>query len=309
MSQGVVRLRRIGLVVADLASATRFYADSFGFVAVKDQVREGADIARLFGRADLRETSRVLRLGREEIELVSCDPRGQPYPTPRSAADPWFQHFAIAVADMDRVYATLTQAGEMSPITTGGPQRLPPNTGGVTAYKFRDPEGHPLELSMFPPGVGAARWQARGRAACLGVDHSAIAVADLERSEAFYAGLLGLDANFRTVNRGLEQDRLDGLHSDGVGIVALQPADPDSPHIELLHYPAPSHAAAAPAVNDIAATRLTLEVGDLDAMVARLQAAGVVFVSPSIVVVQEMGERAALVRDPDGHLLMLCAAA
>jgi catechol 2,3-dioxygenase-like lactoylglutathione lyase family enzyme len=196
----------------------------------------------------------------------------------------------------------------MAPITTGGPQRLPPNTGGVTAYKFRDPEGHPLELSFFPPGVGAPRWQARGGPACLGVDHSAIGVADLERSEAFYAGLLGLDANFRTVNRGPEQDGLDGLHSDGVGIVGLQPSDPDSAHIELLHYPVPSQAAAAPAVNDIAATRLTLEVGDLDALVARLQAAGVVFVSPGIVV-QDTGERVALVRDPDGHLLILCAAA
>jgi catechol 2,3-dioxygenase-like lactoylglutathione lyase family enzyme len=140
------------------------------------------------------------------------------------------------------------------------------------------------------------------------VDHSAIGVADLERSEAFYAGLLGLDANFRTVNRGPEQDRLDGLHSDGVGIVALQPADPDSPHIELLHYPVPSQAAAAPAVNDIAATRLTLEVGDLDALVARLQAAGVVFVSPGIVA-SASGDRAAAIRDPDGHLLILCAVA
>jgi catechol 2,3-dioxygenase-like lactoylglutathione lyase family enzyme len=90
-------------------------------------------------------------------------------------------------------------------------------------------------------------------------------------------------------------------------VSASSPCSPPIPHIELLHYPAPSHAAAAPAVNDIAATRLTLEVGDLDALAARLQAAGVVFVSPGIVV-QDKGERAALVRDPDGHLLMLCAA-
>lgn len=302
MTKGVVRLRRISLVVADLASAASFYIDSFGFVAEPAPAASGLAL----GRADLAEAVQVLRLGSEEIELVCCTPPGRPYPTPRSADDPWFQHFAIAVADMDRVYARLTEGGRAAPISTGGPQHLPANTGGVTAYKFRDPEGHPLELSMFPVGVGSARWQARGGADCLGVDHSAISVADLARSEAFYVGMLGLDANFRTVNRGPEQDRLDGLHSDGVGIVALQPSDPDSPHIELLHYPRASPHTASLATNDIAATRLTLEVGDLDALAASLRAAGAAFVSPGIVPLVG-GERCAVVRDPDGHLLILCA--
>ncbi|ODR96565.1 hypothetical protein AUC70_14945 [Methyloceanibacter stevinii] len=44
-------------------------------------------------------------------------------------------------------------------VTAGAPVLLPPNTGSVTAFKFRDPEGHPLELISFPDGVGDARWQ------------------------------------------------------------------------------------------------------------------------------------------------------
>ncbi|MHB8284026.1 MAG: VOC family protein [Caulobacteraceae bacterium] len=303
MSAGVLRLKRISLIVADLDAAAQFYVKSFGIARLDEQVRQGSDHAQLLGLPGLSERALTLRLGLEEIELVACTPAGRAYPSERTSADAWFQHFAIAVSDMARVYDGLVSAGQMAVITKGGPQLLPPNTGAVTAYKFRDPEGHPLELSQFPSGVGSPRWQGRG-SVCLGVDHSAISVADLERSEAFYAGLLGLDANFRTTNHGPEQDRLDGLHSEGVGIVALQPSDPDSPHIELLHYPA-QMLGPTPAVNDIAATRLTLQVGDLDAVAARLQAAGVAFVSPGVVTLGS-GERAAALRDPDDHLLILC---
>lgn len=302
MTAGVLRLKRISLIVADLGAAASFYVDSFGFTRVGEDVRAEPSRGELLGLAALSERVMTLRLGREAIELVSCTPAGRAYPAAPTAADPWFQHFAIAVSDMARVYDGLVRDDRMAAISQGGPQRLPPNTGAVTAYKFRDAEGHPLELSQFPPGVGSPRWQGGG-AACLGVDHSAISVANLERAEAFYAGLLGLDANFQTVNRGPEQDRLDGLHSEGVGIVALQPADPDSPHIELLHYPTRKQG-PTPAVNDIAATRLTLQVGDLDAVTARLQAAAVHFVSPGVVAL-ESGARAATIRDPDGHLLVL----
>jgi len=303
MSAGVLRLKRVSLIVADLDAMASFYVDSFGFARVGEQVRDGPAHSRLFGLRALSERVQTLRLGREEIELVACTPAGRAYPTPRTSADGWFQHFALAVSDMARVYDGLVRTDLMAPISQGGPQLLPPNTGAVTAYKFRDPEGHPLELSQFPPGVGSPRWQGGG-VACLGVDHSAIGVADLARSEAFYAGQLGLDANFRTTNRGPEQDRLDGLHSDGVGIVALQPVDRDSPHIELLHYPQ-GRPGPTPAVNDVAATRLTLQVADLDVLAERLQAAGVGFVSPGIVTL-ESGARAVALRDPDDHLLVLC---
>ena len=38
------------------------------------------------------------------------------------------------------------------PISPDGRVRLPDNSGGVTAYKFRDHDGHPLELLEFPQG-------------------------------------------------------------------------------------------------------------------------------------------------------------
>ena len=56
--------------------------------------------------------------------------------------------------------------------------------------------------------------------------------------------------------------------------------------------------------NDIAATRLTLEVDDLPALEHRLAAAHVRFISAGIVALPD-NRQALLVRDPDGHALLL----
>ena len=136
---------------------------------------------------------------------MAFDPPGRPYPDTRAANDRWFQHVAIVVADIEGVSARLERLSSR-PISTGGPQLLPANTGGVTAFKFRDPDGHPLELLHFPPGVGDAVWRHGEGSGPLGYDHSAIVVEDLERSLSFYTGSSRLPCR-RTV---LEQGRRAG---------------------------------------------------------------------------------------------------
>jgi catechol 2,3-dioxygenase-like lactoylglutathione lyase family enzyme len=165
-------------------------------------------------------------------------------------------------------------------ISEGGPQLLPPQAGGVHAFKFRDPDGHPLELLQFPAGSGPASW--RGRSAVpgqigLGIDHSAISVADADASAAFYTEL-GLKTGERTFNHGPGQQRLDGLADVEVAVTPMQPAA-GTPHLELLGYQVP-RGALGPALqaNDAAATRIVWQ-----------------------------GTRAALLRDPDGHLQQIVA--
>jgi catechol 2,3-dioxygenase-like lactoylglutathione lyase family enzyme len=302
MVDGVVRIRRVSLVVGDLAAMAAFYRQSFGFEVVGQEFDSGPALAQLLNLPEVRTSSTTLRLGCDELELTGYEPTGRDYPQGSTAADLWFQHIAIVVADMDKAYGVLRRGGAMTPISKDGPERLPPNTGSVTAFKFRDPEGHPVELSMFPPGVGAERWRepdASGN--CLGIDHSALSVADPARSLAFYAEALGMSVIGRSLNRGPEQDRLDGLSCDGVDIVALQPADPASPHIELLGYPQPRRSGRRLRPNDIAATRLDFQVADLPGTVDRLRTAGARFVSPGAVTLAT--GPTALVADPDGHLL------
>lgn len=61
-----------------------------------------------------------LKLGRQEIELVQFNRPGSVYPRPHAANDPWFQHFAIVVSDMDKAHKRLClQPHER--ISIGGP--------------------------------------------------------------------------------------------------------------------------------------------------------------------------------------------
>lgn len=279
---GARRLLRVRRNSGDLPRAVAFYREALGF----EILDTGVDA-----------TASRLVLGEQELVLVASGPRGRPYPPHGRCCDPWFQHLAIVVADMEAAYAHLRRYS-YEPITRGGPQQLPPNTGAVAAFKFRDPDGHPLELLHFPRGSGDPRWQ-EAPGLFLGIDHAAIVVASAERSIAFYERL-GFSVAARSINTGPEQARLDNLAEDvRVEVVALQPITPGPPHVELLAYQRPRGAtvAARAQLDDIAADQLVLETDDLAATTATLRQAGA---APLAV---EAGTSGRLVRDPDGHLL------
>ena len=178
-------------------------------------------------------------------------------------------------------------------ISRGGAQHLPPEAGGVAAFKFRDPDGHPLELIQFPPG---SPWDTGAAGLTLGYDHSALSVVDTERSIAFYTDLLGFRVTARQVNHGPAQDRLDGVDGVHVDVVTLRPAGRGTPHVELLGYRGTKAADPLWDASDIVADRLVLQVGDLSNTAGLLVAAGHhPFASDA---------ESLLVRDPSGHVLM-----
>ncbi|MGH8377630.1 MAG: VOC family protein, partial [Gammaproteobacteria bacterium] len=208
-SQGsVLRLLRISRTVSDLARAAVFYTGALDFKQKSEASITDPAWAELMGLPGTRARSIILQLGNQELELFVFDPPGRPYPPDSRTTDLWFQHIAIVVTDMDAAHAQLNYY-PFSAITEGGPQHLPPNTGSVTAFKFRDPDGHPVELIHFPSGTGNPIWQQQSSPLFLGIDHSAIAVADTEQSIDFYTHLLGFNIASRSVNTGPEQARLD----------------------------------------------------------------------------------------------------
>lgn len=243
-----LRIKHVCRNVSDLARAVDFYRDALHFVLIEEKRRDdmasGARIARM-------------RLGEQELELMAYDSHGFPYPSRHSASDLWFQHLAIVVADMPAAYAQLCRHA-FEPISQGGPQTLPPNTGSVSAFKFRDPDGHPLELIHFPPGVGDTRWQHRA-GLFLGIDHTALVVADMPDSLAFYASL-GFRAVSHSRNRGPEQERLDGIAHVDVEVVGLAPAINEPPRIELLCYRAVPGEVIEMAPDDVASDRTVIEM-------------------------------------------------
>ncbi len=267
-----LRLLRIELTVSDLARAERFYVDGLGFdIAHRDAVDPA--MATLLG-AD-RITAVELHHGGQTVVLQAFQPPGALYPQGTASSDQLFQHFAVPVADMAAACARL-QAVQPSPISQG-PQLLPARSGGVVAFKFRDPDGHPLELIQFPDGHDD------------GIDHSAIVVMNAERSIGFYRDQLDFNLAARQINTGPEQDRLDGLTAVTVEVVALTPRQP-TPHLELLAYQNPPvRPATRLRPRDVAATRLVLEVPDLPDDATRLAD----------------GRRARLIHDPDEHALVL----
>ena len=253
------------LVTAEPERLSRFYRD-IGFDVGASELMTSAEIDLLgLSGGGVRIP---MSLGESRVALECYDRPGRPYPADTSACDLVFQHFALVTGDAAAAWEQALGAGA-TPISRGGPVKLPEAVGGVTAVKFRDPEGHPLELLQFPPG--SARGGGTGRR----IDHSAIAVADVASSRQFYRRH-GLREAAATVNHGPTQDRLDGLANVLVDVVPMSPRHGTS-HVELLGYRNPTARASGPlAANDIGATRIVWRSDDLG-----------------------------LVRDPDGHLHQL----
>lgn len=302
------RIARVSLTTADPVSCSAFFRDGLGFEEIAIEERGGEAFGRLMGLPGALAQARVLRLGSQEIELVGFAEPGRPYPSGSTSADPWFQHIAIVVSDMRAAHARLAARPGWTPISTAGPQLLPESSGGVTAFKFRDPEGHPLELIAFPPGSTPAPWRApRGADPCLGIDHSAIVVSNTTASVAFYRQL-GFKLAARSHNHGIEQERLDAMPGVAVEVSALHHAGMDiPPQLELLCYRSPPTRGSPSFVgqsNDTATTRLLLDAG-CDVMLAPILADLDRQPVSGDAVATEAGGQAVLLLDPDGHHLML----
>ena len=211
---------------------------------------------------------------------------------------------------MDKAYARLRQ--NKVEHASSGPQRLPDwnkNAAGISAFYFKDPDGHPVEVLQFPPDKGAEKWHRPTNKLFLGIDHTAIVVWDTDASLKFYRDVLGLRVAGESENYGTEQEHLNNVFGARLRITALRSAT--GPGIELLEYLAPRDGRPFPAdehANDIVHRRTIVFTTDADAATHPLQASKAVFVSSGVVAnpTGQLGfKKALLVRDPDGHVIEL----
>ena len=295
---------RVTLIVSDLARAEEDYVRTFGC-----RVEQRGDIEpsmiRVLCVRPARGRRSLLRLGRERIELLEfTDMAGRPYPPDSTSTDIWFQHIAIIVTDMRDAYQRVMANRRFRPISRGGPVRLPDSSGGVTAFKFRDHDGHPLELLAFPAGQAPGEWRRAGRL-FLGVDHTALAISDTARSARFFRSVFGFSTGTRTENRGPEQADLDDVDDVQVSVTRIAPDRP-VPRLELLHYHVGPRRPIPPdtASNDITATHCVVRVASLDAVAAALARRGTPLAGDDLMVLRG-GARAVLVSGPDGHRFLL----
>ena len=310
-----VAVDSVGIPVSDMQRSRAFYHDVLGFREVADREVFGEPYEKLYGVFGVRLHAVRMQLGDEFIELMQFQaPRGRPLPVDSRSNDRWFQHVAIIVSDMDRAFARLEAAG-VRHASTGGPQELPawnPNAGGIKAFYFRDPDGHPLEILQFPAGKGLAKWHQPGDRLFLGIDHTAIVVRDTDRSLTFYRDALGLSVVGRSENYGPEQERLNAVSGARLRITALRGSE--GPGIEFLEYLSPRDGRPYPRnerASDLVHWQTRVLVPDADAALSRLEVEGAPFVSPGAVALPPglvaEGNTGLQVRDPDGHVVQLIA--
>lgn len=280
------RVESVGFTVSDIDRSVDFYSQVLQFKKERDKRTADARIVRM-------------QLGKEQVELTQYDAKGKPFPADSHSNDHWFQHVAIVVSNMQKAYAVLRQNRVRH--ASSAPQRLPDwnaNAAGIEAFYFRDPDGHYLELIHFPPGKGDPKWQRPSDKLFLGIDHTAIVVADTDQSLRFYRDLLGMRIAGESENYGVEQEHLNGVFGAHLRITSLRAGQ--GPGIELLEYLSPPDGRDIPndlGVNDIAHWETRVEVdGNASELsqalnAPRRAAAG--------------GGDELLVQDPDRHVIIL----
>src|SRR5258707_5145818 len=299
----------IGITVSDMDRAVDFYSKVLTFEKVSDTEVAGESYEHLEGVFGLRMRVVRMRLGGEFIELTEyLAPKGRPIPVDSRSNDRWFQHIAIIVSDMDKAYARLRQ--NKAEFASSGPKKLPDwnkNAAGISAFYFKDPDEHPVEILQFPPDKGAGKWHQPSDKLFLGIDHTAIVVWDTDASVKFYRDLLGMRVAGESENYGTEQEHLNNVFGAHLRITALRGAN--GPGIELLEYLAPRDGRPFPSdeqANDVVHRQTVLLTRGADAAARQLRSDRVNFVSSGVIANQtgQLGfSKALLVRDPDGHAI------
>jgi catechol 2,3-dioxygenase-like lactoylglutathione lyase family enzyme len=306
----VSAVRGVEVVVSDLDRSRAFF-ELLGFTKLREEELSGPAEEQRTSIAGARVRRLELALGTEQLALRQfiTPAGGRPVPRDSRGNDLWFQHIAIVVRDMDRAYEWL-RAHHVAHVSSG-PQTLPRwnrAAAGIQAFYFADPDGHTLEIIHFPKGKGAPRWQTAPLCTraplelCqfLGIDHTAITVSDTDQSLAFYRDRLGLRLAGESENYGPEQEHLNGVFGARLRITTLRAGS--GPGIELLEYLSPRGGRAAP--SDARSNDLTHWQVDLAApKTAAVWSTATPSAGRRASEVTSMRE--ALVRDRDGHALLL----
>ncbi len=305
-----VAVESIGMTVSDMDRSVEFYS-ALTFQKVSDIEVFGEEFEHLEGVFGARMRIVRMRLGNEYLDLTQyLAPPGRPIPADSRSNDLWFQHAAIVVRDMDQAFEKL-RALKVQFVSTG-PQTLPPSikaAAGIKAFYFRDPDQHNLEIIYFPPGKGDPDWQEKTDKLFLGIDHTAIGIANTESSLRFYRDVLGLRKAGESENFGTEQEHLNQVFGAHLQITGMRAAS--GPGIEFLEYLTPRDGRSRPAdvhANDIVHWQTMIATDDVNLMVKKLRHAHVGFTSPGVVTMpkDKVGfAKGALVHDPDGHDVLL----
>lgn len=313
-AQTARQVAQVSITVSDLDKIVPFYEEVLNFKKVNEYELQCNKLQQLLGIQDSKLVMKAvqLQLGDEMIELLEFETSQEERAIPADSRsnDLWFQHIAIVVSDMERVYERLRKFNVQH--VSSAPQTLPANlpaAAGISAFYFRDPDGHNLEVINFPSDKGNPKWHQPTRQLFLGIDHTAIGIGDTEKQLNFYQNLLGLKIGGHSENYGSEQEHLNQVFGAHLLITGLQAQSGFG--VEFLDYLAPPGGRSYPPnskVTDLWHWHTSIRVSDIEQVYKRLQDADCQFISNGIVNIEIPSlntNKAFLVRDFDGHAVLI----
>ncbi|MBW6489971.1 MAG: VOC family protein [Lentimicrobium sp.] len=314
-SQSISAVNSVSITISNMDEAIEFYTRVLPFQKDTLLILKGKNVQQFFNIQDTSLTIEIARLhlGEEQIELMefhSVTDTGRKIPTDSQSNDLWFQHIAIVVSDMDKAYQLLLD-NDVTHVSTF-PQTLPDYlsaAAGISAFYFRDPDGHNLELIHFPEGKGNPKWQNNGDKLFLGIDHTAIGIESTKASLKFYKDILGLDIAGESENYGSEQEHLNQVFGARLQITGLTAGSGIG--LEFLDYIAPPGGRPYPAdtkATDIWYWHTSLKVNDAEMMYNKILATDARLISTGIINFNssETGiHQGFIISDPDGHALFI----
>jgi catechol 2,3-dioxygenase-like lactoylglutathione lyase family enzyme len=305
------KVEAIGFTVSDMDRSVKFYTDVLQFKKISDAEFHGEQWEKLVGLFGVRIRVVRLQLGDEMIELADyLTTGGRSIPENARSNDLSFQHIAIVVSDMDSAYRCLRKFNV--PHVSTGPQTLPasiPGAAGIKAFYFQDPDKHNLEIIYFPRGKGQDKWQQAKGQIFLGIDHTAIGVSNTKKSHAFYQSILGITRRGDSWNKGIEQEHLNNVEGASLHITGYR--SDEGPGVEFLEYLNPGPGKPYPAdtrADDIWSWHIILEVTDIEKVYTVLKnSPSTRFISKEVAEIanEKNKSRCFMVRDPDGHALLI----
>jgi catechol 2,3-dioxygenase-like lactoylglutathione lyase family enzyme len=308
-------VEKVTITVSDADKVKSFYIDAFRAKEIKTTVFKNNELGMLLNIEDatVQVKTILLQIGNEYLELQSFTGKKiKPLPIPEDSKsnDLWFQHIAIVVPNMQRAFDAIHQ--KMAVYVSTAPQTLPaylPAAAGISAFYFRDPDGHNLEVINFPKGKGNPKWQADTTVTFAGIDHTAIGVSNTDAQYRFYKDILGMNIAGHSENYGTEQEHLNQVFGARLWITGMQA--PKGFGIEFLQYLAPPGGRKYPAnshVYDLWHWHTTVKVSDIEEVHKKCQAEKFSFISKGLVSFNNKDipyTKAFMVRDADGHAVLV----
>lgn len=314
-AQSISTVYNVSITVSNLDEALEFYTGVLPFKIDTTFSLKGTYVQNLF---NIQDTSLVLKiarlqLGDEHIELMefhSAANLGRKIPVDSRSNDLWFQHIAIVVSDMQKAYQLLLDHN-VTHVSTS-PQTLPEHlldAAGISAFYFRDPDGHNLELINYPEDKGNSKWHEPNHPLYMGIDHTAIAIERTNSSLDFYQDFLGMKIAGKSENYGTEQEHLNQVFGARLKITGLKAASGFG--LEFLDYIAPPGGRLYPPdtrPNDIWHWQTSLKSENVDVIYKKAISTGYEIISSGIVTLNDLWpghKEGFIMRDPDGHALFI----